>query len=188
MARAKSEFKKLTDRIWKMTIFQGVAFIIFGIVALFWPGATMAWLIALIGVFILALGIIGSIWNIITISDIDLGWMELIFNIFAISIGIFLLSNPAITANVLIVLIGIVLVTHGVIDLIRATFSHSDDVCEIRSFHIIGGILSILTGIVVFNYPVASGLTFMMIIGIYALVKGTLAITLSIRTRNLLKK
>jgi uncharacterized membrane protein HdeD (DUF308 family) len=49
----------------------------------------------------------------------------------------------------------------------------------------IGGILGIVAGIIVLRYPIAGGLAYVWVLGLYALVAGSIYIALAIMTKGI---
>ena len=97
---AKHELSSTAKQLWGLGIGFGVVSILFGIVALFWPGLTVGLLVILFSVFILVWGVIGIIVSISSTSTDKFWWLELIFSILAIGLAVYLLRNPVVAAMI----------------------------------------------------------------------------------------
>jgi uncharacterized membrane protein HdeD (DUF308 family) len=183
---AKKELAVLEKQIWGLGIAQGVLAILFGVVALFWPGLTVALLLVFFGVFVLVWGIVGIIVSLSSIGSNKLWWLELIFSVLALGVAVYTLRNQAETAAIFIVIIGITFLLRGIIDLLVGLFD-SEQHRENKAFRILGGVLGILAGIVIFLNPVSAGVAVVWVIGLYAVLYGALAIAFAFRIQKSLK-
>lgn len=177
---------QLTSQAWGLIVAQGVIAILAGIVLLFWPGLSVAFLAVLFGVFALIWGIVVFVRSLIGIGKIDLWWLELIFGLLLIGVGVFFLRNTLLGVEIFILLIGFTLVLRGVVDFVEGLFSKDKEVKSSRALYIILGIIGVLAGIATLAYPAAAGVAFIWVTGIYAVLYGSILIAVSLRTRSLL--
>lgn len=175
--------KVVHDQFIGLLVTQGVVAIAFGIVALFWPGLTASLFVSMFGIFILILGVVGFIFSLLSVGRVNLWWLQMLFNLLIIGLGVYLLRNPQVTAQAIILLTGFTLVAHGIVDAISGLFSKDHDVVNNRWMFIIGGILGIVSGVIIISYPVATGLMFVWALGLYMLLRGGLDIGLAFRLR-----
>ena len=112
---AKNELSPMAKSLWALAITQGVLAILFGTLALFWPGLTVALLVVMFGVFILVWGIVGLIVSLSSIGSNKFWWLELIFSVLAIGLSVYMLRNPEVTAGIFVFFIGITFLVRGVI-------------------------------------------------------------------------
>ncbi len=180
---AKNELDAVEKQVWGLAIGQGVLAILFGILALFWPGLTVALLIVFFGVFILVWSIVGIIVSLTTIGQNKFWWLELIFSVLALGLSVYVLRNPEQTATIFVFLIGITFLVRGVVDLLQGLFDGSRKGGS-RVFSIIVGILGVLAGIITFQYPVSAGVAVVWIIGLYAVLYGALSIAFAFRAQK----
>lgn len=184
---AKQEQGSLEKQLWGLAIAQGVLAILFGIVALFWPGLTVALLIVLFSVFILVWGIVGIITSLTSISKDKFWWLELIFSVLALGLAVYMLRNPADTAKIFVFFIGLTFLVRGVVDILEGLFDGARAGGN-RVFHVVVGILGILAGIVTLAYPVSAGVAVVWVIGLYAVLYGSMLIAFSFKAQNELSK
>lgn len=173
----------LRDQLTGLLVAQGVVTILFGIAALFWPGLTAALFISLFGIFVIVGGITSLVHSLLGVGRVSLWWLELVFSILIIGLGVYMLRNPAITASVVLLLVSFTLIARGVVDVVMGLFSKDKDVTDSRWFYVIGGVLGIVAGVIVLSHPVATGLAFVWALGLYALLRGAIDLGLAFRLR-----
>jgi uncharacterized membrane protein HdeD (DUF308 family) len=183
---AKNEVTVLQRQLWGLGIASGVLAILFGIVALFWPGLTVALLILFFGVFVLVWGIVGLIVSLSSIGSNKLWWLELLFSVLAVGVAVYVLRNPSETLQIFVIFIGLTFLVRGVIDLLVGLFDR-DQTGEGKVFRILAGVIGVIAGVITLLYPVSAGLAVVWIIGLYAILYGSLAIAFAFRTQKLLK-
>ena len=184
---AKYGLSSIAKQLWGLGIGFGVVSILFGIVALFWPGLTVGLLIILFSIFILVWGVIGIIVSISSTSTDKFWWLELIFSILAIGLAVYLLRNPVVAAMIWIFSIGLTFLVRGVVDILEGLFDGNRTGGD-RVLAFILGALGIVAGIITLIYPVSAGLAVVWIIGLYALLYGSLLIAFSFRAKAELEK
>ncbi|MFZ1301362.1 MAG: DUF308 domain-containing protein [Candidatus Microsaccharimonas sp.] len=184
---AKQEQSPLEKQLWGLAIAQGVLAILFGIVALFWPGLTVALLILLFSIFILIWGIVGIITSLTSIGREKFWWLELIFSVLALGLAVYMLRNPAATAAIFVFFIGLTFLVRGVVDILEGLFDGNRKGGD-RVFHVIVGIIGIIAGIVTLAYPVSAGVAVVWVVGLYAVLYGALLIAFSFKAQNELSK
>lgn len=184
---AKKELKKVKGKLWGLIALQGVLAISFGIVALLWPGATLATLVTMIGVFVIIGGIVGFVISIYSVNRCSLWWLKLVVSVLVVAFGVFLLSDLVVSTQFFILLLGLVLIARGLSDVILAFFSKDSVVKNSQSFYIISGVVSLITGIIIVAQPTISSLVLIWLVGIYAIARGIITLILSFRVRSLTK-
>ena len=184
---AKYGLSSIAKQLWGLGIGFGVVSILFGILALFWPGLTVGLLVILFSIFILIWGIIGIIVSIASASTDKFWWLELILSILAIGLAVYLLRNPVVAAMIWIFSIGLTFLVRGVVDILEGLFDGNRTRGE-RVLAFILGALGIVAGIITLLYPISAGLAVVWIIGLYALLYGSLLIAFSFRAKAELEK
>ncbi len=163
---------------------QGVMVALFGVAALFWPGLTAKVFISLFGLFVLIWGLIGLVHSFLNLRRTKFWWIEMIFSVLVIGLGIFLLRNPEVTGEIIVLLVGLTLIIRGVVDMITGIFAKESAIRRNRVFYILLGLLGAVAGIIVVSYPVASGIAFVWVFGLYLLLYGILDIALAFAVRG----
>jgi uncharacterized membrane protein HdeD (DUF308 family) len=98
-------------------------------------------------------------------------WVVLLEGVIAILVGLFLLYSPAVTTIFLIQILGIFWLAGGILSVLGA-FIFSGN----RLWKLLGGVLSIIAGIVILTYPIYSPLVvltlFVIFVGVWAIITG----------------
>ncbi len=162
---------------WWVVLLQGVAALIIGILLITSPGATMTFLVLLLGIYWLINGIF-SIVSIFVDSS-QWGW-KLFAGILGIIAGIIVIQHPLVSTvvvpTVTVWLIGLLGIVIGVISIIQAFQGGGWGVGIL-------GVLSILFGIVLVANPLIGALALPWVLGIFGIVGGIAAIIYSFRLR-----
>jgi len=152
---------------------RGVLAIVFGIVALIWPGLTALALAIVFGVYAIVDGggwLIGAFRRTEDTVHRD-GAQRAILGIagaLGIVFGIAALVWPGITAMVLAIVVGVWAVVTGAIGVWLATQLHGQWLLGLV------GALSIVAGLLILLRPAAGAVALAWIIGVYAIVAGVL--------------
>lgn len=167
---------------WAM-IFRGIIAILFGVLALFWPGLTLELLVFLFAFYALFDGIIAIIAAISSMAHHKEWWTFLLEGIVGLAVGIIVLVWPEVTLVVLIYLIAAWAVVTGIMEFIAAFSPIFDTGTKI----LIGlaGILSAVLGFIIFFYPITGILVVTWLIGIYALLFGILLIIFGVQVKKI---
>ncbi len=174
---------KVENDNWWLGVLAGFAVALFGIVALFWPGLTMLTFVMLFGLFVLVSGVIALVRGFTDLSrGRSMWWLQLLYGIAAIGIGVYLMRHQGVTYATLVLLLGFTFIIQGVVDLVRGLFGNMAYATG-RALALIAGVLGIVAGVFVFSQPEASGIAFVWIVGLYALILGPLMIAAGIDER-----
>ena len=102
-------------------------------------------------------------------------WMYLIVGVLALIIGIFMLGSPAITYEMLTLLLGFALILFGIIQLVVAMLSKNFFVS--RAAAIIGAVLDIVLGVLLAANPGIAAITLPLILGMWMMYKSFMLIS-----------
>lgn len=167
---------------WWMFLLRGIAAIIFGILALVWPGLTLFVLIISFGVWIIFDGVI-EIWNGFTNREgHDRWWVDVLLGLAGIIAGILIISLPGITAVVAMYYIGAWMVVTGILQVFYAIKLRQEISGEFLM--ILTGILSVILGIIFFASPGKGAVSLVWVIAIYAIVFGIFLIMFSFKAKK----
>jgi uncharacterized membrane protein HdeD (DUF308 family) len=172
----------LYKQAWWMLLIRGIVAVLFGILAITWPGLTLATLIIFFGAFALVHGVFAVIGSIAGRKEADDWWLVLLEGILGIIIGIMTFAWPALTGLVLAYFIAAWALINGILRIYGAIKLRR--VIEGEWLLIISGIIGVLFAIFVFARPLAGALAIILFIGIYAIVLGLLGIILSFRIKG----
>jgi uncharacterized membrane protein HdeD (DUF308 family) len=173
----------MLTRNWWTFALRGLAAIIFGILALIWPQQTLLALVLLFGAFALVDGILDVIAGIASYRYFENWWAVLLRGVAGIVIGVLTFFWPNITALVLLYFIAAWALITGIFEIVAAIQLRR--VITGEWMYILGGLLSIVFGVLLFVFPVAGAVSVIWLIGIYAILFGIALIILAFRLRSL---
>lgn len=172
----------LTGQWWVLTI-QGIAAILFGIAAVFWPGITLVTFVYLFGLYLLVVGIMSMLSGLFSITKRGTWILTVLLGLVELGLGVYLLRHQGVSFELLILLTGSALVVFGVFEVIVA-LTNKDQSAVGKTLAIVAGIVAVLAGILMFFQPAASGVAFVWVVGLFALINGPLWIALSIDVKH----
>jgi uncharacterized membrane protein HdeD (DUF308 family) len=169
-------------RNWWAMALRGIAAILFGILALWVPGAALFALVILFGAFAFVDGIFAIVASV-RAAQAHERWLQLLgAGIFGVFIGLVTWFYPGITALTLLFVIAIWAIITGIFELIAAF--------ELRRhlpgefWWVLSGLLSIAFGVALFWRPGAGALAVIWIIAVYAIIAGIFLLGLAFRLRS----
>lgn len=172
----------LSNHWWVLTV-RGIAAILFGLAAVFWPGLTLVTLVYLFSALILVYGIVEIVESLLHAGRGGASWiLTLILGFLQVGVGVYLLRHTTIAFTTLVLLIGLTLVVRGVFEVIMAFFGHEN--ATGRTLLIIGGAVTTLAGLIVLRQPASSGVAFVWVLGVFALLTGPMLIAMSIDAKH----
>ncbi len=179
MARSlTAEEKQLGSTLSRLAIARGVITVLFGVFALVWPQITLATLAILITLWLLIAGVTGVIAAVLDRRS-DGHWVfHLLVGLLQIGVGAYLIQRPGVTIATLVALVAIVLIAQGVVDAILAFVDRKSATHVVMT--LIGALVSIIVGVLIWRYPVQGTLAFLWLLGLFAIVYGTILITMGI--------
>ena len=170
-------------RHWWAVALRGVMAILFGLMALFWPHLTLGVLVIFFGAFALVGGIFAVVAALGDRGVHDRWGMLLAEGVVGIAIGLVTFFWPLITALILLYLIAIWAIVTGVLEIAVAVWMHRAAGNEWML--LLGGIASLLFGVLLAELPGVGLLALTWVIGIYALIFGVLLLFLGFQWRRL---
>src|ERR1700719_1131026 len=159
--------RTLVQNWWLFTL-RGVLGIIFGILALIFPGATILSLVILFSAYMLVDGIFGIVSAVRAIRHKEDRWGLLIFEgLLNIAVGIAAFLWPGLTVVAFVWLIAAwAIVTGGLLTAVgfRLNIDHG------RWWMVLGGLLSLAYGVLMIIAPLIGAIVLTWWLGVYALV------------------
>lgn len=175
--------KTLTQNWW-LIVLRGVLSILFGVVAFVWPGITLEALILVFGAYALVDGLFAAGTGIVgTGASGGMRWLLVLGGLAGIIAGVLTFFYPGITAISLLYFIASWAIVTGIFEVVAA-FQLRQEITNEWSL-IIGGLLSVVFGVLVFAFPQAGALSILWLIGTYAVIYGAAIVALGFRVKNL---
>ena len=170
-------------RNWWMYLVRGLLAVTFGILAIISPASTELALVLLFGAYALMDGAFAVAAGIASYRHFDRWWAVLLEGVTGIVIGLLTFFWPTITELALLYFIAAWAIITGIFEIAAAIeFRH---VISGEWAMILGGLLSILFGILLFVFPGAGAVSIIWLIGIYAIAFGIMEMIFAFRLRSL---
>ena len=167
---------------WWSLVLRGLVAILLGIITLASPGITLGALVILFGAY----SLIDGIFNIVgafRASRAHERWGALVFEgIFGIVAGVLTFAWPAITTLALVFIVAAWAIVTGIFEIAAAV--------KLRKYIkgewllILGGIASVVFGVLLLLSPLAGALVLAIWLGVYALIFGGMLVGLGLRLRT----
>jgi uncharacterized membrane protein HdeD (DUF308 family) len=162
-------------------VIGGIFAIIIGLVAIIWPSVTFTVLVVLLGVFAFISGLftvlVGAVW--------PPGWgvqgLMVLEGVLGIVVGIFL--RPESAAIALIYLIAAWAIITGILQIVQALRLRR--VIDGEWALIVGGLASVIFGVLLAIWPKESLIALVWIFGVFAVVFGVMQLVMANRVRKM---
>lgn len=165
---------------WWALLFRGIAAVLFGLAALFWPGLTLFTLIVFFGAYTLVDGIL-AIVSAVRGSG-GRRWLLLAEGVLGVLVGLIALFSPGATALVMLYVIAAWAILTGVLKVIMAVWLRRE--IDNEWTMALSGVLWVLLGVVLAVLPGVGLLSLTWLIGVFALGAGVTFLVLAFRVRG----
>ncbi len=169
-------------RNWWALLIRGIAAVILGLLAFLWPGATWYAIAILFGAYAFVDGIFAIVAAVRAAEAHERWWPLVIEGIIGLAIAGVTFYDVTITIAALYFTIAAWAFLTGILEIVAAIQLRKAIANE--WLLIVGGIASLLFGILMVWHPVAGALTIAWLIGAYAIIFGITMIGLSLRLRG----
>lgn len=184
--QADAEAKiRISDRLgdaWWSLLARGLLAVALGLAALFWPKATIALLVRLVGLYVLFDGVM----NLLGAFRARMFGAYLVPGLISVAIGLVLLFWPDVTGRFLMIIVGLWALFQGVTLFIAGRQADSGD--PDRGLVISLGTVAAIVGLVLVIWPGTGVVTISWLIAISALLIGALLISFATRIRRVEKR
>jgi len=162
-------------------ILLGVLAVIVGIIAFAWPGVTVYALVLLFAVYAF---IDAGLEAMRAFSSRTAGpvFGHLLLGLISLAAGVIALVWPGPTALVLVLIIGIWAVIGGFVEIFAAF--QSGETAGTRTLFILGGLVSIAFGVVLFARPGVGAVTLALLFGLFSIIYGVSEIVMGVELRR----
>jgi uncharacterized membrane protein HdeD (DUF308 family) len=172
-------------KTWPLLLLRGGIAILFGLVAIIWPGITAVALAILFGAYVVVDGV-GLVIDAVRVRELPHRLVYGLLGVLSVIAGLGAFVWPEITAVVLASLVGAWALIGGVLTIVAAIRFRR--VIRGELFLGLAGALSALAGILILVRPDAGARAIALVIGFYALLAGVLLTMLALRLRRTAKQ
>lgn len=176
--QAHSMMQDLADH-WGLVVVMGVAGILLGFLAMFYPGATIVTIAIFFSAWLFVSGIFEVITSFTRDGDTGARVLHAIIGVLSVIVGFALLRTPFQSVEVFIFVLGIFWLVQGLM-----TFIAAFSVKQGRNWRIAMGLLGVVAGIIILTYPISSALTLAFIGGIWLVVLGIFQVVAGFQLRK----
>jgi uncharacterized membrane protein HdeD (DUF308 family) len=171
------------EKTWWIAVLRGLIAILFGIFALVNPEGAGSLLVLIFGIFLLVDGLLNLIGSILYYRTAVDWWVYLVIGMLEIGVAIITFVRPEITGTILAILVGLWALFKGLIELM-AGIALRDEI-QGEWILILAGILTLAFGVFALLLPFTESVTAIWMLGLYALLNGTLWVVIGFEARSL---
>ncbi|UVE18170.1 HdeD family acid-resistance protein [Pseudomonas sp. LS44] len=167
---------------WKWIALRGFAALLFGLLALAWPGLVLTTLVIFWGAYALTDGVFSLIGAWRMRHEGEPLWPLLVVGVLGVVAGLVALFWPQLTALGLLILIAVWAIAIGALQIIAAL--RVRQLLDNEWWLGLSGTVSLLFGLMILVFPGAGALALVWLIGVFAVLFGVLLILLAWRLRG----
>jgi uncharacterized membrane protein HdeD (DUF308 family) len=158
-------------RSWWSYVARGIIALIFGILFIAYPGATLKTFITILGIFLLIDGAVNVVRSIVFLFRKEQWGGTLIWGIVSLLLGLILVNHTEFTLGFVAVLVGIWVIIMGIAEIAIAIDMPPESG---RGILAVFGVISLGFGIAILAWTAGTVYAFMVLLGIYLLVAAVL--------------
>jgi uncharacterized membrane protein HdeD (DUF308 family) len=163
-------------------LIRGIVGLVIGILAVAWPGITIAVLVGIFGLYAVIDGVTNLVLGVSHDRSRGRSWAQVLQGIVGIVAGVLAFIWPGITALWLVLFIGAWAIVTGALEIVAAVRLRK--LIKGEWLLALSGVMSVLFGILVFAFPGAGAVGIAWVLGIYAAAAGLVLIALGMRLRT----
>jgi uncharacterized membrane protein HdeD (DUF308 family) len=176
----------ILSRLWWMILLRGVIAIVFGLLIFARPDISLVSLVLVFGLFAFADGVGNVVTAVGGRREQDHWWVLLFAGLAGIALGVLTFLRPGITALVLLFYIALWAIVTGVLQLVAAIRLRKEIEGEVWLG--LGGLISIVFGLMLIARPGAGALAVLWLIGAYAVAFGIIQLVLAFKAKAFVKR
>jgi len=160
---------------------RGVLALLFGVLALVWPGVTVLALALLFAAYAVVDGV-GMVVSGLSRGGRGRRWSYVLAGVVGIVVGVLAALWPAVTALALVLLAGVWAIVTGVLEIVAAVWLRR----ELTGEWVLAllGALSVVAGVLILLRPDVGALALATVLGVYALLAGVVLLVAAWRVRK----
>lgn len=175
--------KEVASNGWKAVALLGTVTVLFGLAAVFWPHITLNVLVYIFSAWLIISGVIGVVTGIVSASRSTWWALHVILGIVELAFGVYFIRHINVSVTTLLVLAGIVLIVRGLFT-IGGAFVEAKETTNSRTLNGLLGLAALVAGVWLLFEPHNAGLVFVWLLGLYALVAGSLEIAIAASAKS----
>jgi uncharacterized membrane protein HdeD (DUF308 family) len=180
-----AELTNVVRSQWWVLVVRGVLGIAFGILFIFYPHISLVALIYLFGAYALVDGIFAAVQALRLGVHSDRWWPLLFEAVIGIAVGIVFFRFTGLSAVAVAFTIAVWAIATGIFEIVAAfRFGGSGGNGGAPWLLGLGGLLSIIVGVLFAVAPIAALLAYVIVLGIYAMIFGVVLIVWGFRLRS----
>jgi uncharacterized membrane protein HdeD (DUF308 family) len=169
---------------WKILVARGIVGLVFGVIALAWPGETVVAFVILWGIWALVDGI-GSLVEGFGTGPGSPRWLHLLMGLASLIVAFFAIFSPSMTASALTWLVGIWLIVRGAFELGAAALGSG---LTGRGFLVASGVVDLVLGVLFAANPGRAAVGIAWLLGLVAIVWGLVFLVIGFVVRKQLNQ
>ncbi len=170
------------DRSWIIMLAGAIITFAFGLVVVVWPHATLAVISILLGIQLLAFGLISLIAGF-TNSEQSAGIRAaaVVLGLLGVLAGLYFIRHLSVTVALVAILVGLYWVLHGIVDVIVAAVAGPVPGRWVKA---VAGVISLAAGLTVLFKPHESLKFLLVVLGIYLMLYGVVLAFWALQARR----
>ena len=165
-----------------MLLLRGVVGIAAGMLAMLWPGLTIAFLVVLFGTYALVDGMTNVWLGLRRTPERGRSWASVAQGLFGIAAGVLAFVWPGITTLALLFWIAAWAIITGILEVVAAIRFRKE--LQREWILVLSGVLSIAFGLLLSAFPAVGAVGLAWALGAYAAASGILLVAVAIRLRT----
>jgi uncharacterized membrane protein HdeD (DUF308 family) len=165
-----------------MLLLRGVVGIAAGMLAMLWPGLTIAFLVVLFGIYALVDGMTNVWLGLRRTPERGRSWASVAQGLFGIAAGVLAFVWPGITTLALLFWIAAWAIITGILEVVAAIRFRKE--LQREWILVLSGVLSIGFGVLLSAFPAVGAVGLAWALGAYAAASGILLVAVAIRLRT----
>ncbi len=161
---------------WWALVLGGVATLLFGLAAVFWPGLGLHVLLYLFSAFVLIVGVVDALTGLSSIGVADTWFLPSALGAFELGVGVYLVRHTNVKFTTFVALIGFALIARAVVEAVNAYFSVAN-IAKAQALAYLSALVALVAGILILFAKQKHGVSFVWLLGTYAIVTGIFQIS-----------
>jgi uncharacterized membrane protein HdeD (DUF308 family) len=167
---------------WWLFLLRGIVAIVFGVLALAWPGATLVLLTAFVAAYALVDGIVALMYAFQLRPMFDRWWVLLIQGLISAAFGVLAFINPTLSVAYIVIMVSLWMLFASIALFMLARAQRAMGVSS--GWSTVGSILSLALAVVAIAYPGLTVTAVIALIAWFALVIGAVQLVVAFRVRS----